>query len=505
MAKNPRDRSSFQNWPFGQNFWPQRPDAPPTAQPRLLNHSPDSGWGGDRTCYAGGPLYRSGTRPIGGNRLRSRKSPQDSGDLVLRSPKVNRVWSTFGVDQFTLFIPFHKDMYKFYMSCHFWTSNHHPPSNLPALVGTHDLQPLNGPSIRIGRRHLVSLLSANRTTLVLALALHPAILTEEFAAFVCQGVSGHHETNGALGFLGFLTRFAWDQKNLDSRTTEGTVIYCLHRLHPFTIYNRFFGLPFRSMAKSGAKRSAEAHLCRNPGLIIPSRRPVNRRFRPRLMTQLDCPQGTPVAAAILEPLILDLCDVIGRPQARWELGHGTSIPELLVQIHKLHQIPHIKGTHQQGGRICIFTTVSLRGPVANWRYHIGKGVGIVPAPGIIVKVDLPKRIIVDDAWAIDLPELGSPIEGLGGHIPPIDLRTSSSCMGQTQVRHRDEIISILGSNSCGAGEMWAASLWGHKKPQKAVLVFVTWKNEGLHYNFETYPCGPLSQHFVGQPMVFLPA
>lgn len=80
-----------------------------------------------------------------------------------------------------------------------------PPSNLPALVGTHDLQPLNGPSIRIGRRHLVSLLSANRTTLVLPLALHPAILTEEFTAFVRQGVSGHHETNGALGFLGFLT------------------------------------------------------------------------------------------------------------------------------------------------------------------------------------------------------------------------------------------------------------------------------------------------------------
>ena len=104
---------------LAKTFGRRRPDAPPTAQPRLLNHSPDSGWGGDRTCYAGGPLYRSGTRPIGGNRLRSRKSPQDSGDLVLRSPKVNRVWSTFGVDQFTLFIPFHKDMYKFYMSCHF--------------------------------------------------------------------------------------------------------------------------------------------------------------------------------------------------------------------------------------------------------------------------------------------------------------------------------------------------------------------------------------------------
>ena len=89
---------------FPAKTGPQRPDAPPTAQPLLLNHSQDSGWGGDRTCYAGGPLYRSGTRPIGVKRNIKRKSPQDSGDLVGKKPNVKRVWSTFGVDQFTLFI-----------------------------------------------------------------------------------------------------------------------------------------------------------------------------------------------------------------------------------------------------------------------------------------------------------------------------------------------------------------------------------------------------------------
>ena len=192
-------------------------------------------------------------------RFRNEKAPS-SGDLVLKPQKKQE-----GVVYFwSLPVhPFHKYMYKFYMSCHFWTSKHHPPSNLPALVGTHDLQSLNGPSIRIGRRHLVSLLSANRTTLVLALALHPAILTEEFAAFVRQGVSGHHETNGALGFLGFLTRFAWDPKEPRSQNNwrHGHVLFT-----SFTssIYNRLFGLPFRSMAKKWSQE-----VCWSPPLQKP--------------------------------------------------------------------------------------------------------------------------------------------------------------------------------------------------------------------------------------------
>ena len=199
-------------------------------------------------------------------------------------------------------------------------------------------------------------------------------------------------------------------RNHDLRGTQKAYIAEHVKARPFTVYIVYIhfhseawprvgprGLTFIQVIRFIRSSQAKAHLCRDPGLIISSRRPVHRRFRPRLMTQLDCPQGTPVPGTILEPLPLDLRDAVGRSQAGGELGHGTSVPELLVQIHKPHQIPHIKGTHQQGGRICVLATISLCGPVTKWRYHVGEGVGIVPAPGIIVKVDLPERIVVDDA------------------------------------------------------------------------------------------------------------